>query len=82
MWGQELYFDGTKVQANASVDSLKPRFFVEAHLADLFGTETEEAPEETDQQPPHPEEVAGRLVEQKETPLPTQLPVSLTQEEY
>ena len=82
VWGQELYFDGTKVQANASVDSLKPRFFVEAHLADLFGTETEEAPEETDQQPPHPEEVAGRLVEQKETPLPTQLPVSLTQEEY
>jgi transposase len=82
VWGQELYFDGTKVQANASVDSLKPRFFVEAHLADLFGTETEEAPEETDQQPPHPEEVAGRSVEQKETPLPTQLPVSLTQEEY
>src|SRR5438477_5982243 len=37
IWGQELYFDGTKVQANASVDSLKLRFFVEAHLADLFG---------------------------------------------
>src|SRR5258708_30847934 len=55
VWGQELYFDGTKVQANASVDSLKPRFFVEAHLAELFGTETEERPEETDQQPPHTE---------------------------
>jgi len=26
VWGKELYFDGTKVQANASVDSLKPRF--------------------------------------------------------
>src|SRR5690348_6277793 len=30
VWGKELYFDGTKVQANASVDSLKPRFAVEA----------------------------------------------------
>src|SRR5258706_6127295 len=80
VWGQELYFDGTKVQANASVDSLKPRFFVEAHLAELFGAETEERPEETDQQSPHPEEVAGRSVEQKETLLPTQLPVSLSQE--
>src|SRR5512142_702834 len=28
VWGKELYFDGTKVQANASVDSLKPRFYV------------------------------------------------------
>ena len=36
VWGRELYVDGTKVQANASKDSLKPRFFVEAHLSDLF----------------------------------------------
>src|SRR3954447_2802815 len=26
VWGEELYFDSTKVQANASVDSLLPRF--------------------------------------------------------
>ena len=49
MWGKELYFDGTKGEANASLDSLKPRFVVEAHLTDLFGAETEELPEETDQ---------------------------------
>src|SRR5205807_8673109 len=37
VWGKELYFDGTKVEANASLDSVKPRFAVEAHLATLFG---------------------------------------------
>src|SRR6266702_2835430 len=42
VWGRELYIDGTKVQANASTDSLQPRFFVEAHLAALFGAETDE----------------------------------------
>src|SRR5215831_244808 len=36
VWGRELYIDGTKVQANASTDSLTPRFFVEAHLSTLF----------------------------------------------
>src|SRR5438045_575486 len=50
VWGRELYIDGTKVEANASLDSLKPRFFVEAHLADLFGAEAEELSDETDQQ--------------------------------
>src|SRR5216117_1855969 len=37
VWGKELYIDGTKVEANASLDSLKPRFDVEAHLDSLFG---------------------------------------------
>src|SRR2546421_4586787 len=32
VWGKELYIDATKVQANASRDSVKPRFAVEAHL--------------------------------------------------
>ena len=26
VWGKELYIDSTKVEANASVDSVKPRF--------------------------------------------------------
>jgi transposase len=41
VWGKELYFDGTQVQANADIDSLMPRFYVEArqHLNQLF-TET------------------------------------------
>src|SRR5215218_7529107 len=36
VWGQELYADSTDVEANASLDSLRPRFAVEAHLGRLF----------------------------------------------
>ena len=38
VWGRELYFDGTKVGANADFDSLVPRFSHEAkcHVDDLF----------------------------------------------
>jgi methionyl-tRNA formyltransferase len=51
--GKELYVDATKVDANASVDSLTTRFAVEArealqkHLEELFQ-------EEEDQQTPEP----------------------------
>jgi len=40
-WGRELYFDATKVEANAGIPSLVPRFYYEAktHLADLFADE-------------------------------------------
>jgi transposase len=34
--GTELFFDATRVDANASMDSLAPRFAVEAHLSELF----------------------------------------------
>src|SRR5215212_677410 len=36
VWGKELYFDATQVDANASLNSLAPRFAVEAHLGELF----------------------------------------------
>ena len=36
VWGKELYIDSTEVDANAAIDSLQPRFVVEAHLARLF----------------------------------------------
>jgi len=36
VWGKEMYIDSTDVEANASIDSLQPRFVVEAHLARLF----------------------------------------------
>src|SRR5213082_1092803 len=39
VWGKELYADATKVQANAALSSMKPRFAVEAHLAALFAQE-------------------------------------------
>jgi transposase len=47
VWGKELYFDSTQVNANADLDSLAPRFAVEAreaiqdHLAALFAPEPE-----------------------------------------
>jgi transposase len=42
VWGQELYIDATKVAANAALDSLQPRFAVEAHLARLFASAEDE----------------------------------------
>jgi len=39
VWGKELYADATKVQANAAVSSLTPRFAVEAHLNTLFSAQ-------------------------------------------
>src|SRR5207245_2798000 len=80
VWGRELYIDGTKVQANASKDSLKPRFFVEAHLANVFSSQAEEAVEETKQNVTQEQAVSHESSEQKETPLPVQLPTSLSPE--
>jgi transposase len=38
VWGRELIFDGTKVRANADIDSLTPRFAQAAreHVSELF----------------------------------------------
>ena len=38
VWGKELFFDATKVQADADLDSLVPRFYydAQAHVADVF----------------------------------------------
>jgi transposase len=44
VWGEELYFDATKVDANASLDSITPRFYVEEHLGEVFTT-AEEPPD-------------------------------------
>src|SRR5579864_6906907 len=82
VWGKELYVDATKVKANASLDSLKPRFAVEAHLANLFGVETEGVQEEVDQRTPQAEVSSNDAVKQEETNVPTPLPVALSQEEH
>src|SRR5256714_10646961 len=74
VWGKELYFDGTKVLANASTESVKPRFFVEAHLAQLFGAQTAGLREETDEPMPQTQAVGSRPIEQEAKPLPTHLP--------
>ena len=41
VWGAELFFDGTKVRANADIDSLVPRWYAAAkeHLDSLFSDE-------------------------------------------
>ena len=50
VWGRELFFDATKVRADAAVASLVPRFYHEAktHVADLFAADAvdDEAPGE------------------------------------
>ena len=50
VWGKELFFDATKVRANADLDSLVPRFYHEAttHVADLFADEAPAAAVDAD----------------------------------
>jgi transposase len=81
VWGKELYVDATKVKANASLDSLKPRFAIEAHLANLFGAETEGSSEQADQFTLQAETSSAEPGEQEETNVPTPLPLPLSQEE-
>ena len=81
VWGKELYVDGTKVEANASLDSLKPRFAVEAHLANLFEPDAEEKSEELDQQMLQAGAHRSEPNEQEKIHIPIPLPVSLSQEE-
>src|SRR6266700_3467696 len=82
VWGRELYIDGTKVQANASRDSLKPRFYVEAHLDSLFGEAREETAESAEQRTPQAEGSSNEPVKQEETNVPRPLSVMLSQEEH
>jgi transposase len=85
VWGRELYVDATKVNANADLDSLVPRFAVEAreafqaHLAALFAGEQER---EADPEPPGPtpatsEGPAAETGEAAPAVSPTLLPVAL-----
>ncbi len=48
VWGKELFFDGTKVRANADIDSLTPRFAQQAraHVAELFASDGARVPGE------------------------------------
>src|SRR5229473_2673260 len=69
VWGKELYFDSTQVNANADLDSLAPRFAVEAreaireHLATLFAPApvTSESTEEHSGDAPLPEQQPALL---------------------
>jgi transposase len=87
VWGKELYFDATKVNANASLDSLVPRFAVEArellsaHLKALFAAESQsaEGQEPAEQVSPAPtQEVTGAsLAADAASPAPPASPTPL-----
>lgn len=70
VWGRELYIDSTKVEADASLASLQPRFAVEAHLAQLFA-----APGEAE----HPAPPVDTLEQDEGVGAPVPLPVALTE---
>jgi len=57
VWGEEFYFDATKVEANASLESITPRFAVEQHLQDLFEED------EDSQEPAHDADGAARAAD-------------------
>jgi hypothetical protein len=82
VWGKELYVDSTQVNANADLDSLTPRFAVEAraaiqaHLASLFPAE--DSKPEPQQAPTEviaalPECTSPEVVCSAPTPLPITL---------
>src|SRR5207237_1731803 len=88
VWGRELYIDSTQVNANADLDSLTPRFAVEAreaiqtHLATLFSdedTQPEQQPATTDTVAASPEATASEV---SACPVPLPLPVALSEPEH
>jgi transposase len=97
VWGRELYFDSTQVQANAALSSLTPRFAVEAreamramdtHLAALFAdVSAEAAPSEDRSKATDPRDLTEPAAasstdpEPQEPREPTSLPVLLSQEQ-
>ena len=54
VWGEELYFDATKVEANASLDSTRSRSLVEGrleeHLVEVFPEDTPSAHDDDDEE--------------------------------
>ncbi len=67
IWGKDLYFDATKVEANAAMESVKPRFAVEAHLAQVFAEASEHECSQT------------RQAIALEEPAPSLLPTALSE---
>src|SRR5215217_5465763 len=49
VWGEEFFFDATKIEANANRESRVPRFSAEAHLGGLFGDEGADETEAEDE---------------------------------
>ena len=85
VWGKELYFDSTQVNANADLDSLAPRFAVEArealqaHLAALFAPESGKA--ENGETSTRDEGFAEDLPVDPSSSLPRALPTVISEAE-
>ena len=83
VWGRELYFDSTQVHANADLDSLVPRFAVEArealqeHLAALF--QPEAAPPETSEEHSANHLPPEEQLEESSSSEPVLLPTRITE---
>jgi transposase len=73
VWGEELFFDATKIRANADVDTLVPRFYWRAkqHLDELFADAPAAAPSGSEEQ-------AAPAGDANAATPPTPLPVALT----
>jgi transposase len=69
VWGKELYFDATQVDANASLDSSAPRFAVETHLQRLFSAEEAGDPTTEDPMAPEPAPLPTPLSEKAQAEL-------------
>jgi hypothetical protein len=87
VWGKELYVDSTQVNANADLDSLTPRFAVEAreamqaHLATLFSEEDVQHEQEASGDSADTLCVEATSTEAIACPVPTPLPVTLSEPE-
>jgi transposase len=85
LWGRELFFDATKVRANAALNSVVPRFYLQtkrqarAHLAELFAGDS--APAADAAAPGTPPAEEPDAADTLEAPPPTQLPTALTPEQ-
>jgi Transposase DDE domain len=83
VWGEELYFDSTQINANADLDSLAPRFAVEAreaiqeHLAALFAPESGKA--ENGKASNREEGLAEHLLVDPSSSLPRALPTVISE---
>ena len=89
VWGKELFFDGTKLRANADIDSLTPRFYHQAkqqaheHLAALFAADgptnvtTDESAPPDAPDPPSPTSDAPPSTDDVDAAAPAHAPALL-----
>ena len=87
VWGKELYLDSTQVNANADLDSLTPRFAVEAretiqaHLTALFAEQDTQIEHQTGAREAVAASPEAPASAGSTCPVPPPLPVALTEPE-